>query len=331
MRVCGWPRSSAITPTSGSRHHSSSRSRLHRRHRRISRPSWSHPTPRVAIRSNLRRKHPLGRLVLCLGGLRPERACRVPKASESLARGEQYPTSSPSGRSSSSVWHWAWPFKSLAGGPFRSLVDPRSKTRRQQMIGAPISIRAMPDASLDAPKRPLRRLAESLSALSVAPLAYLTRPQSANQILCGQPQCGDSSCACTDKCCDGWSTFCCQMGGGDNFGCPPYAYIGGWWSCSYTGTGLCSPTNKRYYVDCNRTPGQSCPNGCKCRANDCGNRVTCCISFRWGQCNTQITQTTEVVCRLVTCRLPCNIDCLNCSDCTDPTENSCDQGASCLS
>jgi len=169
----------------------------------------------------------------------------------------------------------------------------------------------------------LTRLAIAGSALTIAPLRYLLRPESALAVVtCGR--CGGGS-----RCCDGWTTFCCTINDGVN-ACPPYAFIGGWWKCtSYTGTNLCGDTNVRYYMDCNRKPGDSCPGGCHCAHNSCQNRGTCCNVFRYGQCNTHIGGVTEVVCRLVKCVNPCELyDFCGCT--TKIDNNTCGHEAPCL-
>ena len=58
-------------------------------------------------------------------------------------------------------------------------------------------------------------------------------------------------------------------------------------SATTAARGLCGTTNMRYYMDCNTLPEPSCPGGCHCGDDDCGNFKTCCIHFRYGQCNTQ--------------------------------------------
>jgi hypothetical protein len=114
--------------------------------------------------------------------------------------------------------------------------------------------------------------------------------------------------------------------GGDNFGCPPNTFIGGWWQCNYGGTDLCGTTNMRYYLDCSIDPGHSCPGGCHCGDNNCSNFKTCCVVFRYGNCNTDIGAITPIQCRLVTCRIDC-LDC-NCSAAVDQT--TCSHNAGCL-
>ena len=170
----------------------------------------------------------------------------------------------------------------------------------------------------------LVRAAVAASASAVAPIRFLTRPVSAEELI------SCSGCKPGSLCCTGYSAFCCQLAGGDNFGCPSYAYIAGWWQCHYTGSGLCGATNTRYYIDCNRKPGAGCPGGCHCGDNDCGVRRTCCVHFRYGQCNTHVRGTTEVVCRLVTCVPPCRIGCLNCNCSSAVDQYTCRHNAGCL-
>ncbi len=189
------------------------------------------------------------------------------------------------------------------------------------------------------------------SALAVAPLRYLLQPNTAPAVVtCGDCRsgtfscpCGETGCTCScgcstsytgDLCCEGFSAFCCQLGGGSNYGCPSYAWPGGWWKCEcYAGTGLCSTTNVKYIVDCNTCSQSNCPNGCHCAGDKCSNRRTCCIKFRYGQCNVnQHTCTgSYIVCRLVTCINPTNIGCLNCTDTTVMVDDcTCRQTAPCL-
>jgi hypothetical protein len=168
----------------------------------------------------------------------------------------------------------------------------------------------------------LARTALAGSALAVAPFKFLLKPVSAMDTI----TCAD--CGAGALCCDGWTTFCCTLTGSN--ACPDYTYMAGWWKCTdYNGSGLCSAEGVRYYVDCNRTPGASCPSGCHCASNKCGHRGTCCNVFRYGQCNTEIPGVTEVVCRMVTCDEPSTIF-VNCND-TLLIENAvCDHEADCL-
>ena len=71
----------------------------------------------------------------------------------------------------------------------------------------------------------LVRAAVVASAATVAPVRYLTRPVSAQTVI------GCSQCPSGSLCCGGYTAFCCQLPGGDNYGCPSYSFIGGWWQC----------------------------------------------------------------------------------------------------
>jgi hypothetical protein len=168
----------------------------------------------------------------------------------------------------------------------------------------------------------LARAAQAGSALTVAPLRYLVRPMSAlATITC-------SDCSTGDQCCDGWTTFCCTLSGSNS--CPQNTFMAGWWKCTnYTGSRLCNAQNVRYYVDCNRTPTFQCDEGCHCAKNNCGNRSTCCNWFRYGQCNTQVLGTTEVVCRMVTCTSPATLF-VNCNGTYFQDDNTCSHEEGCL-
>ena len=108
-------------------------------------------------------------------------------------------------------------------------------------------------------------------------------------------------------CTDGYTAFCCEIEHGRNI-CPAGTYVAGWWKCTdYRGGGLCHAEGVRYYLDCNRTPGHAFPGGCQCASGDCDRRRVDCNHFRYGQCNTQIHGTTEVVCRLVICQNPATV------------------------
>lgn len=169
----------------------------------------------------------------------------------------------------------------------------------------------------------LSRAALVGSAFAVAPLRFLIRPESAHAVV----TC--AGCSGGSKCCGGWTEFCCTINGGVN-ACPPYAYVAGWWKCtSYKGSRLCADEGVRYYIDCNRRPGQRCPGGCRCANNECGNWKTCCNTFRYGQCNTDQAGVTEVVCRVIMCVNPCSVYAF--CDCTPKLNDAtCGHEASCL-
>jgi hypothetical protein len=177
----------------------------------------------------------------------------------------------------------------------------------------------------EAPSR-LAETAVKASAAAVAPVAFATQPVSARELL--NRTC--ASCPSGSRCCGGFSAFCCTLPGGDNYGCPPGAYIGGWWQCNYGGNGLCGTTNVRYYLDCNTLPGRQCAGGCHCGNDDCNNFKSCCIDFRYGQCNPQIHGVGVIHCRLVTCMIPCRIDCMNCNCSAAVDQLTCTHDAGCL-
>lgn len=167
------------------------------------------------------------------------------------------------------------------------------------------------------------RLLLSASAFTVAPMRYLLRPVSAMAVI-APGDCGGGLCT------DGYTAFCCQIHNGANT-CPAETYVAGWWQCSdYLGSGLCHGDGPRYYVDCNRIPGRVFPGGCKCAQDDCANRRVDCNQFRYGQCNTQVIGTTEVVCRVIVCEHPASIDGFNCNATLKTDDTTCLHDASCL-
>jgi hypothetical protein len=181
------------------------------------------------------------------------------------------------------------------------------------------------------------------TALAVAPLAYATQPSTAEctigkgitvrchpgtETCTGETGChapGSTKCGCAfhysgQSCCDGYTAFCCSLPGGSNYRCPKNAFVGGWWQCAcYSGSGLCSTQNVRYYVDCNVCETSECPHGCECANGKCGERRTCCNNFRYANCNVGKHEPHckgFVVCRLVTCIPPYKIPCLKCRNVT---------------
>ena len=169
----------------------------------------------------------------------------------------------------------------------------------------------------------LSRAAVAGAAFAVAPVRYLVRPGTAWAVL--RPQdCG------TGLCTDGYTAFCCEIEHGNNT-CPADTYIAGWWKCtSYRGGGLCHGMGARYYVDCNRIPGTAFPGGCQCARGDCARRRVDCNHFRYGQCNTQVVGTTEVVCRLVLCHNPATVPAMNCNGTEMVDDRTCTHEADCL-
>ncbi len=174
--------------------------------------------------------------------------------------------------------------------------------------------------------RRLERLAHAASAFSVAPVRYAARPVTADALV--RRSC--STCPPGSKCCGSYTAFCCTLPGGNNFGCPPNTFVGGWWQCNYGKAALCGTTNMRYYLDCSMNPGAACPGGCHCGGQSCSNFKTCCVVFRYGNCNTQIPHVTPIQCRLVTCVIPCRIDCVNCNCSVAVDQHTCLHEAGCL-
>jgi hypothetical protein len=169
----------------------------------------------------------------------------------------------------------------------------------------------------------LARAAVAGAALAVAPVRYLIRPGTAWAVILP----GDCS---SGLCTDGYTEFCCEIQNGNN-ACPPDTYIAGWWKCtSYQGSGLCHDQGVRYYIDCNRIPGTVFPGGCQCALGTCEQRRVDCNHFRYGQCNTQVVGTTEVVCRLVICVNPATVPAMNCNATETVDDTTCTHEANCL-
>jgi len=160
----------------------------------------------------------------------------------------------------------------------------------------------------------LIRAAAVGTAIAVSPVRFLTRPAWADHINC--TRCGN--CGSGSKCCGGYSVFCCTLTGENN--CPADCFIGGFWRCTYTGSGLCAGSDKRFYIDCHADPNTNCShcNGdnCHCGNNNCNKRRSCCTKFRYGQCTRNIdppeqgdpdymyTSDRPIKCRIVRCENP---------------------------
>lgn len=157
------------------------------------------------------------------------------------------------------------------------------------------------------------RSAVAGAALAVAPTDYVLKPGTAYAAICS---CNNYNCDCGSLCCDGYTEFCCTLTGANQ--CPPGTRMGGWWKAD--GTGLCGPNAPRYYMDCNVDCGGcgcggsgvcsgSCTGTpCGCMGGDCNNRKSGCVHFRYGQCNNQIACLGPILCRVVTCLPPWQID-----------------------
>jgi hypothetical protein len=180
----------------------------------------------------------------------------------------------------------------------------------------------------------LRRAAIVGSALAAAPAAYVLRPGSAYSALI--TTC--ANCSSGSRCCGGYTEFCCAIHGVNT--CPPGSVIAGWWRAE--GSGYCDG-GSRYYMDCNTADCGGCGCGssgtcsdacvdckCGCANNNCNLRKTCCVRFRYGQCNQDVACVGPIVCRVVTCVPPWEWDssCIK-SDARD--DNTRFHDAACLS
>ena len=150
------------------------------------------------------------------------------------------------------------------------------------------------------------------SAVAVgAGMDLALKPGTAYGLIC---ECGNAGCGCGSTCCSGFSEFCCSVSG-YNY-CPSNTVMGGWWladNSSYCG-------GPRYYMDCNATC--SCDAGCGsgfcepgCDATNCGcgkagcdSFLTGCLQFRYGQCNQNVACMGRIVCRVVACVPPWQVD-----------------------
>ncbi len=157
----------------------------------------------------------------------------------------------------------------------------------------------------------LGRAAVVGSAVAVAPATYVLRPTSAYAAVCN---CSGSTCDCGALCCDGYTEFCCTLNSRN--ACPPGTVAAGWWKVD--GHDLCGG-GPRYYLDCNSRCGAcACPGGtcagacsgtpCRCANGSCNNRKSGCTRFRYGQCHQEIACVGPIVCRVVTCTPPWQVD-----------------------
>ncbi len=157
----------------------------------------------------------------------------------------------------------------------------------------------------------LARSAVVGSALAVSPVDFLLRPTSAYAAVCA---CVGQNCDCGAACCDGYTEFCCTIYGAN--ACPAGTAVAGWWKAD--GSGFCS--GPRYYMDCN-AGCRSCGCGssglcsgscsgtpCSCAKGNCNDRRAGCNEFRYGQCNQSTPCLGPIVCRLVTCIPPWEIE-----------------------
>ena len=129
-------------------------------------------------------------------------------------------------------------------------------------------------------------------------------------------ECGNAGCGCGSTCCSGFSEFCCAVTG-YNY-CPGNTVMGGWWLAD--NSSFCG--GPRYYMDCNSTctcdsgcagAGSFCNPGCDqtncgCGSQGCNSFLTGCLQFRYGQCNQNVACVGRIVCRVVACVPPWQVD-----------------------
>jgi hypothetical protein len=149
------------------------------------------------------------------------------------------------------------------------------------------------------------------TAVAANPVTYVLTPGDAYAQVCS---CQGQGCACGSLCCDGYTEFCCTLTGRNQ--CPPGSLLAGWWKVD--GTGFCN--GPRYYMDCNAPcgdcgcggtgvcGGECSGTGCGCANGDCNNRKAGCTRFRYGQCNQGVPCVGPIICRIVTCIAPWEID-----------------------
>jgi hypothetical protein len=144
--------------------------------------------------------------------------------------------------------------------------------------------------------------------------SYVLRPGTAYAAICSCPRRSGAAtreCNCSDLCCDGYTEFCCQIYGKNS--CPADTVMAGWWKVDQSS--YCDGS-ARYYMDCNQlNPPCACGPAGACRAADatcqcrsCSNRSDGCTVFRYGNCNNDITCVGPIMCRVVTCSKPWEID-----------------------
>ncbi|HUZ10793.1 MAG TPA: hypothetical protein VMU76_11575 [Acidimicrobiales bacterium] len=175
------------------------------------------------------------------------------------------------------------------------------------------------------------------SAVAIgAGLDLALKPGTAYGAICA---CGNSACGCGSQCCEGFTEFCCSVNGGRNI-CPSNTVMGGWWKAD--GSSYCS--GPRYYMDCNATchcttgcgnGWQFCSTGCDgvtcgCGANGCNSWATGCFQFRYGQCNQDVACLGRIVCRVVACIAPWEID-ASCTTANAQDNSTAQQNAPCWS
>jgi ribosomal protein L24E len=161
----------------------------------------------------------------------------------------------------------------------------------------------------------INRAAFAGSAVAIgAGVDLALKPGTAYGAICS---CGNPGCGCGSTCCSGFTDFCCSVNGGYNY-CPTNTVMGGWWKAD--NSSFCG--GPRYYMDCNATCQctTGCGNGfhfcdtecdgtdCGCGPNGCSSYMTGCLQFRYGQCNQDVNCMGRIVCRVVACVPPWEVD-----------------------
>lgn len=150
------------------------------------------------------------------------------------------------------------------------------------------------------------------SALMVGGSTFALRPGTAYAAICSCPPSGDirRSCGCGELCCGGYTEFCCHIYGQN--ACPPDTLLAGWWKVD--NSRFCDG-DARYYMDCNSAaPGCACGSRgvCKdatpCQCRTCDSRRDGCTVFRYGNCNNDVSCVGPILCRVVTCSKPWELD-----------------------
>jgi hypothetical protein len=176
----------------------------------------------------------------------------------------------------------------------------------------------------------LARSAVVGSALTANPLTYILKPGTAYAAVCN---CGGQACGCGSACCDGYTEFCCTITGSNT--CPDGTFVGGWWKADRTS--YCA--GPRYYIDCNGLCQCGCGGGhfcpgcdglhCGCATGNCAHRKAGCTAFRYGQCHHELACSGRILCRVVSCTPPWEID-PTCSTVSATDNNTASHNAACL-
>lgn len=147
------------------------------------------------------------------------------------------------------------------------------------------------------------------SALTVAGPSYVLRPGSAYAAVT-RTRCADCD---GGLCCDGYTEFCCHLSEDGANECPPGTVVAGWWKVD--DSDFCLGT-ARYYLDCNtESPDCACGSSGTCQDDhsqcgcvDCASRKDGCTVFRYGNCNNHIACVGPIMCRVVTCTEPWELE-----------------------